>query len=54
MNEYEVADIVGLASFLLGRDQQRITADNYGRFDLNGNDELDVYDLVLMRRRIFK
>ena len=54
MNEYEVADIVGLASFLLGRAQQRITADNYRRFDLNGNDELDVYDLVLMRRRIFK
>ena len=51
--EYELADIVGLASYLLGRQQARITPENYKKYDLNDNDELDVYDLMLMRRRLF-
>lgn len=52
--QYEVADIVGLASYLLGRQQARITPENYNEYDLNENAKLDQYDLILMRRIIFR
>lgn len=51
--EYNVADIVSLADHLLGRPQQRITAENSGLYDFNSNSGLDVYDLVLLRRKVF-
>lgn len=51
--QYDVADLVSLAGHLLGRPQERITAENYKAYDLNGNSKLDVYDLVLLRRKLF-
>lgn len=52
--KYEAADAAGLASYLLGREQVLITSENYRDFDLNGNDKLDVYDLILLRRKLIE
>ena len=51
--QYDVADLVSLAGYLLGRDQERINAGNYSAYDLNINSKLDVYDLALLRRKLF-
>jgi len=51
--EYEVADLVALASHLLGRKQERITAANFSKYDLTQDGKLNVYDLILLRRKLF-
>lgn len=51
--DYEVADVVALASHLLGRKQERITAANYQKYDLTADGKLNVFDLILLRRKLF-
>ena len=52
--KYEASDVAGLASYLVGREQEVITSENYRDYDLNGNDKLDVYDLILLRRKLIE
>ncbi|MBR4626424.1 MAG: hypothetical protein IKO47_01735 [Ruminococcus sp.] len=49
---YDVADLVSLCDYLLGRPQERITSGTYQDFDLNSSSTLDVYDVILLRRRL--
>ena len=51
--EYEVADLVALASHLLGRKQERINAENFMKYDLTDDGKLNVFDLILLRRMLF-
>ena len=48
-----MADVVALASHLLGRKQERITAANYQKYDLTADGKLNVFDLILLRRKLF-
>ena len=46
---FSVADIVSLQGFLLGRADVKV----WNNADYNGNGRLDVFDFILMKRRLF-
>lgn len=47
---YRVADLVSLSNYVLGRTNHQITEENYSLYDVNGDNVLDSFDLVMLRQ----
>lgn len=47
---YRVADLVSLSNYVMGRTNHRITKENYNLYDVNGDNVLDSFDLVMLRQ----
>lgn len=47
---YRVADLVSLSNYIMGRTNHQITKENYSLYDVNGDNVLDSFDLVMLRQ----
>lgn len=47
---YRVADLVSLSNYVLGRTNHQITEENYSLYDVNCDNVLDSFDLVMLRQ----
>lgn len=47
---YRVADLVSLSNYIIGRTNHQITEENYSLYDVNGDNVLDSFDLVMLRQ----
>ncbi|MBQ9899153.1 MAG: hypothetical protein IJM44_06850 [Ruminococcus sp.] len=49
---YGSEDIRAVQDYVLGKPDSGITAQNCGDYDLDGNDSIDIFDLILVRQRV--
>ena len=51
---YKVADLVELQKFILGKPSEMYSYRFLDKYDLNGDETVDIFDLVLLRKELIK